>query len=219
MVLEAGCGSLSHVRFPTGARIVGIDIDEGQLERNKGLQERIHGDIQTYDFPEARFDAVVCWDVLEHVKKPEEALLRFERALKEGGVMVLSAPDPLSSKGLVTRFTPHWFHLWFYRNVRGWKAAGTEGNPPFPTYLNWTMTPGAIRKFAAAKGLDILHESIFGHGDSRDVIGRKSKSVDVIMTIINMFFRVVSLGALKPELTQYYFVLQKPPAGRSPVKQ
>lgn len=216
VVLEAGCGSLSHVKFADGARVVGIDISEGQLERNEGLDERIHGDIQTYDLPEGRFDAIVCWDVLEHVKRPEAALERFARGIREGGLIVLSAPNPLSSKGIVTRFTPYSFHLWFYRNIRGWKEAGTGGNPPFPTYLSWTMTPAAIRNFAAENGLTVLHESIYGRGDSVDVIGRKSAGVDVVMKLINFFFRVVSLGSLQPELTQYFYVLQKRTASETP---
>jgi len=216
VVLEAGCGSLSHVKFAAGAHIVGIDISAGQLERNTGLHERIHGDIQTYDLPEARFDAVVCWDVLEHVERPEAALARFAGAIREGGLIVLSAPNPLSSKGIITKFTPFSFHLWYYRNIRGWKEAGTEGNPPFPTCLSWAMTPAAIRKSAAENGLTILHESMSGRGDSVDVMGKKSASVDVVMKLINVFFRVASLGSLQPELTQYYYVLQKGPASGAP---
>ncbi|MGD9402779.1 MAG: class I SAM-dependent methyltransferase [bacterium] len=213
IVLEAGCGSLSHVSFPTGSRIVGIDISKGQLERNKGLDERIHGDIQTYDLAEGRFDAIVCWDVLEHVERPEAALSRFARAVREGGLIILSAPNPLSSKGIVTKLTPYWFHLWFYRNIRGWKEAGRDGNPPFPTYMSWKMTPGAIRKFAAENGLAILHESLYGRGDSVDVIGRKSAGVDIAMKVINFLFSVISLGSLQPKLTQYFYVIQKRPAG------
>jgi SAM-dependent methyltransferase len=210
VVLEAGCGSLSHIVFPQDARIVGIDIDLAQLDRNKGLHERIHGDIQSYEFAAERFDAIVCWDVLEHLRRPEHALERFNRALRDGGIIILSAPNPLSSKGIVTKLTPQWFHVWFYRNVRRWKEAGIHGNPPFPTYLKWSMTPAGIERFARRNGLTVLHASVFGYGDSRDVIGRKSKSVDAIMKIVNLFFRVVSLGTFKPELSQYYFVLQKP---------
>lgn len=213
VVLEAGCGSLSHVSFPRESRIVGIDISEDQLERNKGLDERIHGDIQTYELPEDRFDAIVCWDVLEHVRKPEAALERFARAAREGGLIILSAPNPLSSKGILTKFTPYSFHLWFYRNIRGWKEAGTEGHPPFHTYMSWTMTPAAIRKFAAESGFSVLHESVSGRGDSVDVIGRKSASIDVVMKLINFFFRVVSLGSLQPERSQYFYVLQKALSG------
>jgi hypothetical protein len=87
------------------------------------------------------------------------------------------------------------------------------GNPPFPTYLRLSMTPGAIEDFAGRHGLTILHKSVAGHGDSKDVIGRESRRVDMVMKVINFLFRVLSFGSLKPELTQYYFVLQKSPTG------
>jgi SAM-dependent methyltransferase len=209
VVLEAGCGSLSHVRFPADAHVVGIDISQDQLDRNQGLNERIRGDIQSYQFPEQRFDAIVCWDVLEHLKRPEAALERFGTAIREGGIIILCAPNPLSAKGIVTRWTPYCFHLWFYRTIRGWKEAGMHGNPPFPTYLRLSITPGAIRGFARRNGLEILHESVFGHGDSRDVIGRKSGSVDLVMKAINGTIRGLSLGRIKPESSQCYFVLRK----------
>ncbi|MFA4948437.1 MAG: class I SAM-dependent methyltransferase [Candidatus Krumholzibacteriia bacterium] len=209
IVLEAGCGSLSHVRFPADAQMVGIDISQEQLDRNRGLTNRIHGDIQSYDLPERSFDAIVCWDVLEHLEKPEAALERFNRAIRESGIIILSSPNPLSTKGIVTKLTPYRFHLWFYRNIRGWKEAGTQGNPPFPTHLKLSITPRAITKFARRNGLVILHKSIAGHGDSMDILGRESRSVDLVMKVLNGLIRVLSLGRLKPEATQSFFILQK----------
>jgi SAM-dependent methyltransferase len=213
VILEAGCGSLSHLRFPPESHIVGIDIDEGQLQRNKGLHERIHGDLQTYPLPERRFDAIVCWNVLEHLERPEDALDRFSHAVREGGIIVLSAPNPYSSKGIITRLTPYAFHVWFYRNIRGWKEAGMHGNPPFPTHLKSTMSPRAIGEFAVRDGLEILYRSLAGQGDSVAVIGRKNKAIDIVMAFVNGFFTAISLGRIRPTGTQYYFVLRKPPAG------
>jgi 2-polyprenyl-3-methyl-5-hydroxy-6-metoxy-1,4-benzoquinol methylase len=209
IILEAGCGSLSHVRFPADAQITGIDISQEQLDRNRGLTGRIHGDIQSYDLPERSFDAIVCWDVLEHLERPEAALERFNRAIRESGIIILSQPNPLSTKGIVTKLTPYRFHLWFYRNIRGWKEAGTQGNPPFPTNLKLSITPKAIREFAQRHGLLVLHESIAGHGDSMDVLGRESRSFDLVMKVLNGILRVLSLGRIEPKATQTYFILQK----------
>jgi hypothetical protein len=60
----------------------------------------------------------------------------------------------------------------------------------------------------------VLHESVCGSGDSVDVIGRRRASIDVVMRFINLFFRIISLGSLKPEQSQYFYVLQKLPSGR-----
>ena len=82
-VLEAGCGSVTHIDFKHHAYIVGIDNSQKQLERNSYLHEKILGDIQYYDFQASTFDIVVCWDVLEHLEKPELALQNFLRVLNQ----------------------------------------------------------------------------------------------------------------------------------------
>src|SRR5688572_8700064 len=84
-ILEAGCGSGSYLRFPSNARITGIDISAEQLQRNTRIHERILGDLQTYAFAPSTFDAIVCWDVLEHLAAPASALDRFATALRTGG--------------------------------------------------------------------------------------------------------------------------------------
>ncbi len=203
------------MKFPADTYLVGIDISQGQLDRNQGLQERILGDIQTYELPRERFDAVVCWDVLEHLQRPEDALERFADTVGRGGIIILSAPNPLSTKGIVTKLTPYSFHVWFYRRVRGWKEAGTKGNPPFPTYLKMTMSPGAIRRFAERRGLRMLYGAVEGDGDSRDVLGRKNAGVDLVMKLLNGILKLVSFGKIEPKATQFYFVMSKSPSAAS----
>jgi SAM-dependent methyltransferase len=214
VVLEAGCGSLSHLKFPHDTLLVGIDIAQDQLDRNKQLSERVCGDVQTYDLGASRFDAIVCWDVLEHLEHPEQALVRFARALRDDGIIVLSAPNPFSPKGLATKLTPYAFHLWFYRNVRGWKEAGTRGNPPFHTFLRSSMAPGAIRRFAARHGLSVAHDRAAGSGDSIDIVGRKRWKVDLVIVPINLLLLVGTLGRVDARKTQYFIILHKKPDAR-----
>src|SRR4051812_43966697 len=76
-VLEAGCGSASHISIAADACLTGIDISEKQLARNQALDEKILGDVQSYALPESRFDVIICWDVLEHLPHPELALENF----------------------------------------------------------------------------------------------------------------------------------------------
>jgi len=207
-VLEAGCGSLSHLRFPADTRVVGIDVAEDQLERNKQLDERICGDIQTCDLGSSRYDVIVCWNVLEHLANPEQALDRFARALRPQGLIVLSAPNLFCLKGLATRYTPYWFHLWFYRNVRGWKEAGTEGNPPFHAYLKTSASQAGIRRFARSKGLAVVYERSSGQGDSRDIIGRKSRKLDLFYRPLIFVVAGLTLGRISPRNIEYFTILR-----------
>jgi SAM-dependent methyltransferase len=51
------------------------------------------GDISAMpQVPTARYDTVVCHQVLEHVRHPGRALAEFHRVLKSGGTLVVSVP-------------------------------------------------------------------------------------------------------------------------------
>ena len=125
------------------------------------LHERIRADLEVHPLPPASFDLVVCWYVLEHLPQPRRALDRMAQSLRPGGLLVLAQPSLLSLKGLVTRLTPHWFHVWVYRHVFGRVNAGLDDNPPFPTYLRRTIRPAALRKYGRSHGLDIIYELHF----------------------------------------------------------
>ena len=113
-ILEAGCGSRSNIRFGDCVHWVGIDISAAQLDRNVGLSEKIMDDVQVHEFEPSTFDMVVCWDVLEHLKDPEAALVRFAAATKPGGLIVLKIPNLHSLKGQLTKLLPHGFHVKWY---------------------------------------------------------------------------------------------------------
>jgi SAM-dependent methyltransferase len=133
-VLEAGCGSASVLRFEDDDWMVGIDISEEQLARNTRLNDSILGDICAHELDHDTYDVIVCWNVLEHIDKPDLAVLNFARALKPGGLLLLALPNVYSLQGAVVRFSPHWFHVWFVRNIfrrtcgarsrrRAWRAS------------------------------------------------------------------------------------------------
>lgn len=155
-VLEAGCGSASHVRVPSGAHVVGIDISPEQLAANDTVQERILGDIQSYPLPQRRFDLIVCWDVLEHLERPLDALERFADAAHEGGLILIKVPNVLSLKGVATKYTPHAVHRWVYRRTMPF----VEGDP-FPTFLRLAMSPRSLESFARRRGLDVAYKAFW----------------------------------------------------------
>jgi len=160
-VLEAGCGSASHLDFGNKARLVGIDISEIQLHRNALLHEKILGDVQHYNLPSESFDVIVCWDVLEHLPLPELAVRRFSHAIKPGGLIILKLPNVLSVKGLVTKFFPHWVHVLAYRHFYGDKNAGKNDNPPFKTFLRFHISATSLQNQGAQLGLRSAYVSTF----------------------------------------------------------
>ena len=207
-VLEAGCGSLSLLRMPPDATVVGMDISATQLEKNQRVHERILRDIQSEDFPENEFDLIVCYNVLEHVRHPERAIRNFVKALKEGGVAVIAFPNVLSLKGLLTKFTPFWFHVWVYRVLLKDDTAGVDGNAPFPTPIRFSLRPGAVRQFALQNGLSIEYCSVYESDMQRHHL-RGHFFVNLAMTWVGAAVRVLTLGKVDVNLTDCMIVVRK----------
>jgi SAM-dependent methyltransferase len=207
-VLDAGCGSNSYVRTPETAHRVGIDISEEQLRKNIFVDEKILGDIQVYELPSASFDVIICWWVLEHLREPTEVLSRFRDALRENGIMILAIPNVLSTKGLATKLTPLWFHVWIYRTLYGDKMAGAPGHPPFRTWLRFSISPGALSRFAHKSGLSVDYINLFeDEGIKR--LRRRHRLVNICLALPQGFVRLVTFGKADLGLTECIVVLKK----------
>lgn len=87
-VLDVGCGS-GKIMAPllrAGYDVVGMDVArEGLLMIREG--ERVEGDARYLPFKDCSFDAVVCYDVLQHLLAPERqmAVEEIKRVLVPGG--------------------------------------------------------------------------------------------------------------------------------------
>ncbi|MGI9294311.1 MAG: class I SAM-dependent methyltransferase [Pseudomonadales bacterium] len=102
-VLDAGCGRgvFSYQlckRFPS-ASVVGVDIDEKQLEHNRVIAKNagidnlsfVADDVAKLSF-EQEFDLVLSVDNLEHLENDSLGLDSLFRALKHNGRLVLHVP-------------------------------------------------------------------------------------------------------------------------------
>jgi len=208
-VLEAGAGSRSHIRLSGNAQLVGIDISAEQLENNSELHEKIVGDIETFPLQPCSFDIIFCWDVLEHLKHPEKALRNFRQAVREDGIVVLGAPVVTSLKGMVTKYTPLWFHVMVFRYVVGNKNAGTKGYGPFPTFLRYSMSPRAIQRFASDNHLSVEYVDVY---EAMMQVRWKKKypAVGLAFRIFGILCKVFTLGKIDPNVTDFTIVLRKP---------
>jgi SAM-dependent methyltransferase len=206
VVLEAGCGSASNLRLPY-AYLVGLDISQRQLDRNTIVQERILGDVQTYPLPEGRFDAVVCWDVLEHVPRPDLAIANLARATREEGILVLAFPNVASVKGLVAKFTPYKVHRWVYGFVYGPKL-GAAGYEPFPTHLRWSLAPESVKRLAAERGLAVEWFHTYESGFQRKW-RKKVHLLGPLWWIARKSVSFLSFGVVRADATDCLTVLRK----------
>jgi SAM-dependent methyltransferase len=207
-VLEAGCGSTSHLTVPFNAKVTGIDISETQLARNPLLHARICADLESHQWAEGTFDLVVCWDVLEHLARPRLALRNLLEATASGGVIVLAMPNLYSVKGLITRFTPYAFHEWFYRHVMKDRSARDEFKQ-FPTYLKADIAPPRLRATVEGFGLEVVHFHLY-EGPVQTDLRRRNRLADFCFAVARPIGRALTLGRHDPNLSDMIVVLRKP---------
>lgn len=207
-VLEAGCGSMSRVRLPTGAHLTGIDIAQRQLDNNQSLNVKILGDVQAHSWPPNSFDLIVSWDVIEHLNDPVKALDRLAESLKPDGGIVLAFPNIWSLKGIVTKFTPFWFHVMFYRHVIGDKRSVDKWDQ-FPTYLRSRIAPGSIRKWAKSNGLITTYDEVY-EGSVQSHLRSKSRLMDFLFGGLALFSKTISAGRFDAGLSDCVIIIRRP---------
>jgi SAM-dependent methyltransferase len=112
-VLDIGCGSGGYLAIlaelgwkcsgvETGAKsrayaqtVLGLDVREGPLE--------------ACGFPDASFDVVTLWHVIEHLPDPRATLREIRRVLKPDGLLLLRTPNVESWEASL--FRGNWYGL------------------------------------------------------------------------------------------------------------
>jgi SAM-dependent methyltransferase len=92
LVLDAGAGEGQYRRYLPHARYIGVDLAVGDVQWNYSGLDAV-SDLARLPFEANTFDAVLCTQVLEHVREPQQVLCEISRALKPGGRLYLSTPQ------------------------------------------------------------------------------------------------------------------------------
>jgi len=92
-VLDVGCGSSRIIQDLPQA--VGLDILLPKLRflRTRGHRRLTQASVFALPFPDERFDAVVCSEVIEHVPDRPPLFEELTRVLRPGGTLILGTPD------------------------------------------------------------------------------------------------------------------------------
>ena len=100
-VLDIGCGfGLDTIYLcVSGARVIGMDVDEEKLDVFKEILNRLTpplddievrlGDAVEIDFQEEKFDIIVCNEMISHVRNLDLFLYKMYKALKRGGLLYI----------------------------------------------------------------------------------------------------------------------------------
>jgi len=104
-LLDCGCGmgalTTSLAEWLAPGEVIGIDREPSQVDAAGAwaAEKGIHnvrfeiGTIYDLPYPDASFDAVFAFTVLEHLREPRRAMREMRRVLKSGGVAGIYDPD------------------------------------------------------------------------------------------------------------------------------
>jgi len=97
-VLDAGCATGDFLSAARSYEMWGVDVSEEAVavakEHNPEIAERISAQaLEELPFEEESFDAIVLWDVIEHLWDPRSTCERLAHLVRPGGFLVLSTPD------------------------------------------------------------------------------------------------------------------------------
>jgi len=112
-ILDVGCGrrpTIAPADRPAGCSYFALDVSRKELEAApaNAYDEIVVGDV-TRRMPEldGRFDLVVSWQALEHVKPVRAALGNLRCCLRPGGHLVVQLSGRYAIFSLVGRVVPH----------------------------------------------------------------------------------------------------------------
>jgi ubiquinone/menaquinone biosynthesis C-methylase UbiE len=150
-VLDVGCGRglMAPVVTAAGGRYTGADF----VPSGKGFP-LAQADAQFLPFLDEQFDAVFCFDAMEHFPDLHAAAREFRRVLRPGGFWFLSIPNYANVAGLVKKAYEGlgWYERDTWAPFRRWQAQELEQ----------FITPGLVRRVARDAGFSKI--AMCGHG-------------------------------------------------------
>lgn len=148
-VLEVGTatGYLSFEMEKRGCTVTGIEKNPEMAKAARGFcSKMLVGDIETMNLQElGRYDAIVCADVLEHLREPRKILQQLHSLLKPDGKILISLPNVA--------------HIWVRTNLLLGRFDYEKAGILDETHLRF-FTLKSAKKLADDAGLKVANFSV-----------------------------------------------------------
>lgn len=163
-ILEIGCGTglSSKLMSEEGYDVTGVEISELFLKESADFMscnlKYCVADTEKLPFGDHVFNAVVAYDVIEHIENIDRVLKELDRVLNPGGILLLMSPN---------FFTIHkpfvLYHCFTNIELPGWTTGGflTKLRYDLITYFG-IVTKSLFRRPCFYKRKPNLHSDIVG---------------------------------------------------------
>jgi 2-polyprenyl-3-methyl-5-hydroxy-6-metoxy-1,4-benzoquinol methylase len=113
-LLDVGCaaGFFLHVAREHGFDYHGVDVASSMVRfarESLGLENIVEGTLEAAAYPDATFDVVTLWDVIEHLADPLAVLRECGRVMKPDGILVVETQNVRS--GFARLMGRRWHHF------------------------------------------------------------------------------------------------------------
>jgi len=146
-LLDVGCGDgdFAASMKRRGWEVHGTEFSSAARQLGEAKEVKVHqGDVASAHFPDAFFDVVTLWHVLEHVPDPRAELTEIYRILRPGGLLVIETPNIAS--------------LTFQLCKKSWFPLGIPGHLQH-------FTPTTLNRFIQRTGFSLIRRQDFHHLD------------------------------------------------------
>ena len=156
-ILDAGCGHGAPVlsKFVGVAKeLIGVDlVDFDQMVPGVTLLKR---DVTDTGLPDRSVDVVMSRSVMEHIAEPVAMYREMSRILRPKGYFIFLTANLWDYSSMIAKLVPNRHHPWIVARTQGRAERDT-----FPVEYK-TNTRGAVTKYAAGAGLDIVSFDYLG---------------------------------------------------------
>lgn len=92
VLLDVGCGLKPYEKFFTPFVEEYLGMEYSETSGYRGNTADFCGDAMAIPLADECVDTILCTEVLEHVPNPELVITEFERILRPGGTVIITAP-------------------------------------------------------------------------------------------------------------------------------
>jgi len=171
-LLDVGCAAGFFLAEAAAHYTVqGVELSEfsSRFARERFGLDVVTGTLHDAAYPDARFDLVTLWDVIEHVSDPAAVLTEVARVLAPGGRVVLTTGDIGSAyaraRGAAWHLlTPPW-HLYFFSRATLATLAARAGLRVEQIAARGVAGDGALARSKPGR----LVSNLLGRGDIMQV--------------------------------------------------